>query len=65
MIRDRRAFQEFEISLLKREKVDYRNNYRVFNALWKEAVALKVFPPRDPLEGIETIIKPARALNSF
>jgi hypothetical protein len=64
MIRDRRAYREFEIALLKKEKADYRKNRRIFNAMVKEAMALKAFPRRDPLEGMETIIKLARALNS-
>ena len=65
MIRDRRAYREFEIALLKKEKADYRKNRRIFNAMVKEAMALNAFPRRDPLEGIETDIKLAKAVNSF
>jgi hypothetical protein len=32
--------------------------------MYREAVALKVFPPADPLEGIEVDIKIARIINS-
>jgi hypothetical protein len=32
--------------------------------MWKEAVALGAFPPKDPLEGIEVDINIAKILNS-
>jgi hypothetical protein len=35
------------------------------SALYKEAVALGVFPPKDPLEGIEVKIKIAKVVNGL
>lgn len=37
---------------------------RIFEGLWKEGCALGVLPPKDPMEGIETDIRIAAALNS-
>jgi len=36
---------------------------RIYEAMWKEAVALGVLPLADPLEGIEADIELARVLN--
>jgi hypothetical protein len=43
--------------------VDISENFRIVEALYREAVALGVFPPKDPLEGIEVDIRVARAVN--
>ena len=48
----------------KREKIPFRAANQIFESLWKEAVALKIFPPRNPLEGIEIDVKIAKILNS-
>lgn len=37
---------------------------KIFEGMWREAVALGVLPAEDPLEGIETDIRIARTLNS-
>ncbi len=53
MIRDVKAWEEFERELAKREPVDYQRNLRLFEALLEEARSLGRWPPDDPLEGIE------------
>jgi hypothetical protein len=58
------TFQKFEKELLKNEGVDIKKNFQIMSALYKEAVALGVFPPKDPLEGIEVKIKIAAVVNS-
>jgi transcriptional regulator with XRE-family HTH domain len=55
---------EFEINLLRKEKVDYGRNLRIVDALYNEAVALGTFPLRNPLEGIEVDFKIAKVVNS-
>ena len=45
--------------------VDYTQNLRIVEALRQEAVALGVWPPADPLEGIEVDIRLARILNGL
>jgi len=49
---------------LNKEKVSYKKALRIFEALWQEAVSLKVLPSKDPLEGIEVDLRIARILNS-
>jgi hypothetical protein len=64
MIKNNKDFAKFERNLIRKEKVDYKRNLKLVDAMYREAVALGVFPPKNPLEGIETKIKLARVLNS-
>jgi hypothetical protein len=57
-------FQKFEKELLRKEGVDVRKNFRIVEALYNEAVALGIFPLKDPLEGLEADIRIARVINS-
>ena len=63
MIKDARLLAEFEENELRKEKPDYLNALRIFEAMWKEAMLLGVLPLKDPLEGIEVDIRIARILN--
>ena len=63
MIRDRRAFEEFEKALIRSTKPDLIKNLRIVNAMYEEARHLGVFPLKDPMAGIETVIRIARAVN--
>jgi hypothetical protein len=62
-IKDTRLLAEFEENELRKEKPNYANALRLFEAMWKEAMLLGVLPLKDPLEGIEVDIKIARILN--
>ncbi len=64
MITDPDALEEFEIELARSTPVDYFKNLEIIEAMYQEAVALGVFPLKDPWDGIETCIKLARDLNS-
>jgi hypothetical protein len=50
--------------LVKNSKPDYKKNLKIFEELLKEATCLKVFPPANPLEGIEVDIRITKILNS-
>jgi hypothetical protein len=63
MIR-KNEFQKFEMELVKREKVDIERNFRVVDALYKEAVTLGIMPLKNPLDGIEVDLKIAKVINS-
>jgi hypothetical protein len=63
MIKNSKVLQDFEDELKRKEKLSYSEALQVFESLWEEAVALKVLPLKDPLEGIETVIALARILN--
>ncbi len=64
MITDPEALEEFENELLRNTPVDYVKNLEIVEAMYEEAVALGIFPLADPMDGIETCIKLAKAINS-
>ena len=53
-----------EKDLIKNDKVDVHKNLAILNALYEEAVALGVFPLKDPLDGFDVDLKIARVVNS-
>jgi transcriptional regulator with XRE-family HTH domain len=55
---------KFELSLLRREKMDYGKNFRIVDALYHEAVTLGTLPLKNPLDGIEVDLKIAKVVNS-
>jgi hypothetical protein len=63
MISNIKIVRKFENRLIAKEKVNIKRNYRIFEALYKEAVALGVFPLKDPLEGLDAKAKFVRKLN--
>jgi hypothetical protein len=60
---DRKAFEEFERDLIRSTKPDFARNLKIMNAMYEEARRLGVIPRKDPLDGIETVIKMARVVN--
>ena len=54
-----------ERRLAREQPVDVARNFRIVEALRQEAVALGVWPPADPLAGIEVDIRVARILNGL
>lgn len=64
MIKNTRVLREFEREEIKKEKTNYLESLRVFEALWKEGINLGALPLKDPLEDIEIDIRIARILNS-
>lgn len=64
MIKDVTILQEFEKELIKESKPDVMKNFRIVNAMYDEAVALGIFPMKDPLDGLEIDIKIAKVVNS-
>jgi hypothetical protein len=63
MIRDAEALRRFEDDLARREKSDFDRILRLVDSLHREAVRLGVSPRRDPMEGIEVVLRIAKALN--
>jgi hypothetical protein len=57
-------FQRFEVELLRNEKLGIKKKFKIVEALYKEAVALGVFPLKDSLEGLEVDIRIAKGVNS-
>jgi hypothetical protein len=56
-------FQNFEIEFLRKEKVDIMKNFQILDALYEEAVALGILPPKNPPERLEVDIKIASVIN--
>ena len=56
-------FRKFEMELSKKERLSIRNNFRIVEALYEEAVVLGVIPLKNPLEGLEVDIKIAKVIN--
>ena len=64
MVRDGDTLRDFEEDLIRREpQRSFQEALKLYEAMWKEAVALGVLPLADPLEGIEADIELARLLN--
>lgn len=53
----------FETEQIRQRVPDYAQNRRVFEALYREALALGVFPAEDPLDGIDVDLRLARIVN--
>ena len=53
MIRDWKAWEEFEQRLIASEPVDYRRNFRLADGLYELGRKLGRLPLADPLEGLE------------
>lgn len=64
MIKNSKLLEKFEEDLIKGKKANFKENLRIADALYKEARRLKVLPLKNPLDGIETVIKIARVINS-
>jgi hypothetical protein len=64
MVRDGDTLRHFEEDLIRREpQRSFQEALKLYEAMWKEAVALGVLPLSDPLGGIEADFELARVLN--
>ena len=63
MIKNQKVWEDFEKKLISEQNLNYEEGLRIFESMWKFACELKVFPPENPLEGIEKDIELARILN--
>ncbi len=64
MIRDYLKWHKFENQLKKRGKVNIAENFALMEAMYEEAMALKVWKLKDPLAGLDIKIIIAKAVNS-
>lgn len=63
MLKRTALLEAFEKEQIQQNKASYLDNLRLFEALYREAQALSVFPLDDPLEGIDVDIRLAQALH--
>ena len=65
MIKNPEILENFESDFITgRGRLSHEQSRKLFAAMWKEAMMFGMFPPSDPLEGIEVDIRVARILNS-
>jgi hypothetical protein len=65
MIKNSHILRELEDSFARNEgRIPEGKSFKIFSAMWKEAMRLGKIPFPDPLEGIDVDIKMARILNS-
>lgn len=65
MIKNPEILGDFERSFLSGQgRFPYTQSQKLFAAMWEEAITLGVFPPADPLAGVEVDIRMARILNT-
>ena len=63
MIKDVAFWEAWERDYLARQPTDIAQNRRLLDGMYELARALGVFPPADPLEGIEVKIQMVRVFN--
>ncbi len=65
MIRNRKLLEEFEREQAKRERLSVKEKFEIFNQMVEYVRSLGLWPPKDPLEGIEKDIKLAEVLRRY
>lgn len=63
MIKDAHAWEKWENEVALGEPPDFRRNLMLLEAMYQEARTLGRFAWADPLEGLESRIQLARAIN--
>ena len=53
----------FEKEQIQQNKADYLENLKIFEALYRQAQTLGIYPLEDPLEGVDVDIRLAKALH--
>lgn len=64
MVKNQEKLQKFENELIRREKANVLKNFRLVDAMYKEAISLGIFPMKDALEGLEVDLRIAKVINS-
>ena len=64
MICDPGTVQRFETEFSRSHRLTHRQSLAILDGLWKEGCALGVLPPRDPMAGIDVVIRVAAILQS-
>jgi hypothetical protein len=64
MVKNVEKLSQLEMAIIRKEKPSLLKNLKIVEAMYKEALSLKVFPLKDPLDGIEVDLRIARIINS-
>jgi hypothetical protein len=63
MVKDRELLERFNRERRAKKIYSYKSSLKIFEALWKEAWDLGILPLKDSLQGIESDLRIARAIN--
>ena len=63
MIQNPHFLENWERELKRKTPVDLLQNIRLLEAMYEEAGFLKIFPPQNPLEGLEFKIQWVKAIH--
>ena len=63
-MKNREEFEKFEKKILEKEVLTLDEKYKILDAMYKEAIFLRILPPKDPLEGLDELIEFVRVINS-
>jgi len=55
--------EEFRLTFLRKDKTTISKNFKIVEALYNEAVALGVIPPKNPLDGLDVDLRIAAVIN--
>jgi len=65
MINDVEILRKFECNFISGQgSLTYEQSLKLFTAMWEEGVMLGLFPPVDPMAGIDVDIRISRILNT-
>ncbi len=65
MIQNPEQLKKLEDKFIRDEgNLSFSYAIRLFTYMWDEGVTLGIFPPKEPLEGIDVDIRIAKVLNS-
>jgi len=53
MVKDAKYLESFEHKFIQEHPLSYEQSLKLFEEMWKEAVALGILPPKNSMEGIE------------
>ncbi|MEO0244453.1 MAG: hypothetical protein ABIL92_06910 [candidate division WOR-3 bacterium] len=65
MIKNKKILEKFEKDFVKKTKVDFEKNLKIFEELLNLAREINKLPSENLLEGIEIDIKYAKAINEI
>ena len=65
MIKNKVLLNKFYDKIIERENLSHKEALAIFEAMYKEAVSLGVFNSENILEGLDTDLRIARAINGL
>ena len=63
MIKNKKLWEEFNKEWILKRKISLKRRVKIYDGLYELAKELEVFPLKNPLQGIEHILRMAKILN--